>query len=65
MADRARGAHTQNFNLYKQLTLKREKQVLTFTGFEEGKPMSYRCKVKTEEMAQELKEAVEKGVKEL
>ena len=36
-----------------------EKNVLTFLGFEDAKPCNLRCKVKTNDGAQELKEALE------
>ena len=53
------GSVALNFFLYKALKVTQDKNVLTFLGFEDAKPCNLRCKVKTNDGAQELKEALE------
>ena len=47
-----------NFALYEGLRVTCEKSVLLFLGFVDAKPCNLRCKVKTNEAAESLKEAL-------
>ncbi|KAJ1025359.1 hypothetical protein NDA13_004172 [Ustilago tritici] len=55
----ANGKVAVNFMTYKGLKTKLESTVNTFLGFEGKEPMTYRVKVKTEDMSKELKEKLE------
>lgn len=59
------GKVTVNFLLLASFKAKQEKTVVSFLGFDPtGKPTNYRCKIKTEDAAQELKSVLEKEAKE-
>ena len=45
----------QNFRLQSSLTIKQEKNILSFLGFEGTTPTSFRLRIKTEDMAGEFK----------
>ena len=47
-----------NFLLYTGLKVSCEKSVLSFVGMMDAKPCSLRCKVKTAEAAESLKDAL-------
>lgn len=59
------GKVTVNFNIMSTFKPTQDKNVVTFLGFDQtGKPTNYRCKIKTEGDAKDLKEALEKSAKE-
>ncbi|KAN0061770.1 hypothetical protein ACQY0O_005763 [Thecaphora frezii] len=61
----ANGKVVVNFNIYASIKPKQEKNVLSFLGFDGSTPTQYRCKIKTDQGAQEFKEAVEKEATQL
>lgn len=59
------GKVTVNFNIMSTFKPTQDKNVVTFLGFDQsGKPTNYRCKIKTEGDAKDLKEALEKSAKD-
>ncbi|PWN35064.1 uncharacterized protein FA14DRAFT_178445 [Meira miltonrushii] len=59
------GKVTVNFNIMSTFKPTQDKNVVTFLGFDQtGKPTNYRCKIKTEGDAKDLKEALENSAKE-
>lgn len=47
-----------NFALYEGMKVTLDKNVLTFLGFMDAKPCNLRCKVKTNEAAENLRDAL-------
>lgn len=59
------GKVTVNFRILPTFKPNIDKNVVSFLGFTavEGKPMNYRCKIKTDDGARELKDAMEREAK--
>lgn len=55
----------QNFVLYKNLKITLDKSVLSFLGFEDGSPKPLRLKLRNPDMAQQLKDVIEREIANL
>ena len=53
---------TQNFNIYKGMAPSVSKNTLSFVGHEAGEAVSYRLRVKTNELAEGLKAALDREI---
>ncbi|KAF7793882.1 hypothetical protein EIP86_005004 [Pleurotus ostreatoroseus] len=56
------GKVTLNFNIYKTMAPSVSKNTISFVGHEEGEAVSYRLRVKTNDLAEELKKALDREI---